>query len=125
MALRFYFDTHIAKVAALQLRAKGVDVLRCEDVGMTEASDKAHLIYATEHERIMVSQDEDFPILDARWKAQDKRHMGIFKIPPTLKGMALISAVVNELIFYDEAATVGAIDYLTEIENTVVYLRGK
>ena len=34
MSIKFYTDTHIARQVAIQLRAKGIDVVRCEDVGM-------------------------------------------------------------------------------------------
>jgi len=34
MTLQLYTDTHIAKAIAEQLRAHGVDVVRCEEVGM-------------------------------------------------------------------------------------------
>jgi hypothetical protein len=38
--LKLFLDTHIDKQVALQLRAKGVDVVRCEEVGMAESSDR-------------------------------------------------------------------------------------
>jgi hypothetical protein len=47
--LKFYADTHIDKDVAIQLRKKGVDVVRCEDVGMAEADDEAHLDYAAQN----------------------------------------------------------------------------
>jgi hypothetical protein len=34
--IKFYTDTHIAKAVAVQLRQKGVDIVRCEEVGMAE-----------------------------------------------------------------------------------------
>jgi predicted nuclease of predicted toxin-antitoxin system len=37
--LKFYMDTHIPKAVAIQLRNKGIDVVRCEDVGLTESDD--------------------------------------------------------------------------------------
>ena len=57
MSLRFYTDTHIDKQVAIQLRTHGVDVVRCEEVGMAEAEDDAHLIYATQHERALITKD--------------------------------------------------------------------
>jgi hypothetical protein len=33
MPIKFYTDTHIAKVITLQLRRRGVDILHCEEVG--------------------------------------------------------------------------------------------
>ena len=121
MSLKFYFDTHIAKAAAVQLRNKGVDVVRCEEVNMAEAEDEAHLQFAADNERIMVSQDEDFPILNSEWRQQGRRHAGIMYLTHPLQGEAQISHIVKELLFYDEAERGGAIDYETEIENQTVY----
>lgn len=122
VALAFYFDTHIAKAAAVQLRARGVDVIRCEEVNMAEADDSAHLIYATQQARIMVSQDDDFLLLDKQWKLAGKTHAGIMRVPPNYQGAAQISFVVEQLLFYYEAEKADAIDYATEIENLVTYL---
>jgi predicted nuclease of predicted toxin-antitoxin system len=58
--LRFYFDTHIAKAVATQLRLKGVEVIRCEEVSMAEADDIEHLEYATANRLMLVSHDRDF-----------------------------------------------------------------
>jgi predicted nuclease of predicted toxin-antitoxin system len=122
MALKFYFDTHIAKAIAVQLRIKGVDVLRCEEVGMAEASDESHLLYATEQERIMITQDDDFLLLDMQWRNRGEKHAGIMRVPVLLQGQAQISFVIEQVLFYDEAERAGAINYLTEIHNQVIYL---
>ena len=122
VALKFYFDTHIAKAAAVQLRAKGVDVLRCEEVGLEEAPDEAHLQYATEDNRIMVSQDEDFTALDTQWRQAGRSHAGIMKVSQQYRGEAQISYVVQQLLFYAEAEQAGAVDYVSEIANHVIFL---
>jgi predicted nuclease of predicted toxin-antitoxin system len=120
--LRFYFDTHIARASAVQLRAKGIDVVRCEEVNMAEAIDEDHLVYATNAGRILVSQDADFIILNARWRQTDRSHAGIMKVPPNLSDEAQISYVVQQLSFSVEAEQAGAVDYTTEIANQVIFL---
>lgn len=120
MALTFYFDTHIAKAVAIQLRAKGVNVVRCEDVDMADAPDEKHLQYATEHGFVMVSQDEDFAKLHVQYQENDLKHAGIFKFKGN-QGSAQISIIVSHCLFYDEAERSGAIDYPTEIKNTIIY----
>lgn len=122
MALKFFFDTHIAKAAAIQLRKQGIDVLRCEEVGMAEADDEELLLYAIQNERIMVSQDDDFATLHARWQEAERHHAGIMQISKQYQGAAQISHVVRELSFYDEASAAGAIDYATEIANQLLYV---
>lgn len=121
MALKFYFDTHIAKVAAEQLRAKGITVIRCEEVDMASASDEEHLQYATDNGCIMVSQDADFPVLHSQWSQKNKKHAGIFKLPSGIQGDAQISLVVNMISFYAESEDGGAVDYEAEIENILIY----
>jgi predicted nuclease of predicted toxin-antitoxin system len=122
VALKFYLDTHIAKAAAVQLRSKNVDVMRCEEVNMAEASDEEHLVYATNHGRIMVSQDDDFNILNVQWQEVGRSHAGIMKVPHVFKGEAQISHTVQQVLFYVEAEQSGAVNYVTEIANHVIYL---
>jgi predicted nuclease of predicted toxin-antitoxin system len=110
VALKFYFDTHIARVVAEQRRARGVDVVRCEEVGMAQASDKEHLEYATEQGRIMVSQDEDYARLDAYWRQAGRTHAGIMKVSPDYQAEAQISHMVQQLLFYVAAEQAGAVD---------------
>lgn len=76
MTIKFYTDTHIAKAVAVQARRRGVDIIRCEEVGMAEAKDAEHLEYATTESHVMISADEDFAILHAKWQASSKQHTG-------------------------------------------------
>jgi uncharacterized protein with PIN domain len=122
VTLKFFFDTHIAKAAAIQLRKQGVDVVRCEEIGMAEADDEELLLYATANERVMVSQDDDFATLHAQWQAIGRGHAGIMQVSKQYQGAAQISHVVRELSFYDEASAAGAIDYDTEIANQLLYV---
>jgi predicted nuclease of predicted toxin-antitoxin system len=122
LALRFYFDTHIAKAAAIQLRAKGLDVLRCEEVGMADASDADHLEYAAREGRIVVTQDADFSDLHVQWQQNERKHAGILRLPRTLQSEAQISFVVNELVFYHEAEIAGALEFAADIQNRLIYL---
>ncbi|MDX2161399.1 MAG: DUF5615 family PIN-like protein [bacterium] len=118
----FYADTHIAKAIAEQLRAHGVDVVRCEEVGMAEAADEAHLDYAARAGRVMITQDADFAMLHTRWLQDGRTHAGIMRIPPNLQGEAQVSFTVKELLFYHEAERVGALTVTTDIENQLIYL---
>ncbi len=60
MTIKFYTDTHIARVVATQLRQRSIDVIRCEEVGMALAGDFEHLAYATEQGRSVVTNDQGF-----------------------------------------------------------------
>lgn len=85
-SLKFYTDTHIPKAVATQLRLRGVEVVRCEEVGLAEVDDETHLKYATEHRRAMVSRDVDFLELHTEWLAEGKHHCGIFHVSRDLQG---------------------------------------
>lgn len=76
--LKFYTDTHIDKQIAIQLRQKGVDVIRCEEVSMAEADDEAHLNYAAQNRLALITKDAGFRLRHFRWLREGKNHCGIF-----------------------------------------------
>lgn len=78
MTLRFYTDTHIPKQVALQLRQRGITVIRCEEVGLADASDVTHLEYAAQHRLSLITKDEDFLVLHRQWTRDRRQHAGIF-----------------------------------------------
>ena len=61
--IRFYADVHIAAAVVRQLRDRGVDVVRGEDVTSHEAADLEHLRAAHQQGRVLVSKDADFQAL--------------------------------------------------------------
>jgi hypothetical protein len=98
--LKFYFDTHIAKAVATQLRKRGVEVVRCEEVGLAEADDVEHLEYATAHGLTVVSHDRDFWTLNGEWLSQGLHHTGIVLFSHRFHGQT--GKFVTELIdLYD------------------------
>lgn len=76
--LQFYTDTHIDKQVAVQLRQKGIDVVRCEEVGLAEVDDETHLKYAAEHQLALITKDEGFRLRHFDWLAAGNDHWGIF-----------------------------------------------
>lgn len=120
--LKFYFDTHIAKAVAAQLRLRGVDVVRCEEVGMAEASDIEHLEYATESGRAMVSMDKHFPAWHQVWQAEGKTHHGIFRVQSHLQGDGGIGTIVQELLDYHQLIATGAGTLEYDIVNQLIFI---
>jgi predicted nuclease of predicted toxin-antitoxin system len=116
--LAFFFDTHIPKAVAEQLRRpdRGVDVVRCEEVGMAEASDEELLAYAIENGRAMVSVDRDFLRLNATKMA----HAGIFSVLP--RNQDNIGRIVTDLFEYHELIKGGAGTLEDDIHNQVRYI---
>lgn len=121
MPLKFYFDTHIAKQIAVQLRQHGVEVIRCEEVGMAEASDEEHLIYATQHGCAMVSIDKHFPAWHRYWMENGLSHAGIFAVHRSLQGS--IGRVVTLLFEYTEMVEQEAASLEEDISNQLTYIR--
>lgn len=122
LLLRLYCDTHIAKAASVQLRKRGVDVIRCEEENMAKAKDLEHLTHATSLGRAVVTQDTDFVGWDVQWKAKGKSHMGIIIIPPTLQGDAQISYTVTQLFDLHELIRLQVGTVEDDILNRVIWL---
>lgn len=120
--IKFYADTHIAKAVAIQLRNHGVDIVRCEEVGLAEAKDTAHLQYATSEGRVMVSMDRDFPDLHQEWQNNGLSHAGILMIAPKYQGDGGIGTIVHEILFWHEAIMAGAATLEGDVKNQLLYV---
>jgi hypothetical protein len=120
--IKFYTDTHVARAVATQLRARGVDIVRCEEVGLAVATDPHHLEYATSQGRVLVSQDDDFTMYHAQWQQIGQMHSGIMLIPKHLRGEGQISFVVKELLVYHALITAGVGSVQDDIANQLLYL---
>lgn len=110
---KFYLDVHLPKVAAVQLRRKGIDVVHCSEIGQDNWDDIAHLEFALQQLRIMVTCDEGFEGYSANWHMQGRVHSGIvfFRMEDQCQS---ISVIVKELEFLALAA-----DYETDLYNRV------
>jgi predicted nuclease of predicted toxin-antitoxin system len=112
--LKFYTDTHIDKQVAIQLRQRGVDVVRCEEVGMATADDETHLLYATEHQLTLITKDADFRAKHFEWMSQDRSHHGIFFCAE--RHTAAIGKIVNACYEFAQLIESGA-GTLEDIKN--------
>lgn len=120
MSLKYYLDTHIDKQVALQLRKHGVDVVRCEEVGLATASDEAHLQYAVAERRVLVTKDSDFIELHEQWQAQGQWHCGIFFCP--YRDAPTIGLLVQMCLDFYDAIALGAGTREDDIENRLYYV---
>ena len=71
--LRFHLDEHIPPLVAVALRRRGIDVTTGVDAGLRAADDLAHLEYARNQGRVIVTHDADF----LRYHASGVQHVGI------------------------------------------------
>ena len=122
MSLTFYLDTHISKHVALQLRQRGVMVVRSEDVDLRAATDEQHLTYATQHGHVMVSQDSDFTVLHVEWLEAGTSHCGIMYVSSDVQGEAAISLLVMALYEYFELIENGVGTLEADIHNRIFFL---
>ncbi len=120
--LRFYTDKHIARAVAVQLRRLGIDVVRCEEVGLASASDAEHLVYATIEGRVIITNDDDFTKLDRKWRVEGKRHAGIMYCLPHVQGKSGIGKIVKTCIIYHELIAAGAGTVEDDIANQIIYV---
>jgi predicted nuclease of predicted toxin-antitoxin system len=71
--LRFHLDENVDPAIAAGLRQRGVDATTSADALLLEATDEAHLLFALEQGRVIVTHDDDFLKLASRGAA----HSGI------------------------------------------------
>jgi hypothetical protein len=120
--VRFYTDAHVAKAVAEQLREKGVDVVRCQDVGLADADDSAHLEYATREGRILITHDQDFLRLHKEWQTRNQPHAGIMFCLPHLQGLQNVGPIIKMCLDYHELITNGAGTVEEDIANQVIFV---
>jgi predicted nuclease of predicted toxin-antitoxin system len=95
--VKYFLDTHIHKVVAAQLRNRGVDVLRCQDIAMENAKDQELLEYAANHDYVIVTNDQGFAGLHTEWLNAGREHNGIFIITHDKDNIGM---VVDGLFFW-------------------------
>ncbi len=120
--LKFYTDKHIPKAVVQQLRARGIDMVRCEDVGLGDAADLEHLKYATQEGRVVITNDADFVRLHYEWQTEGKQHAGIMFCLSHVQGQAAVGRIMNEVMLYHELIEGGAGTIEADVANRVIYV---
>lgn len=118
--IKFYADAHIAKGVTVQLKNKSVDIIRCQGVGMDNASDLQHLAYAVAEGRTIVTCDQGFHQWNEQWLREDKQHFGIVMIKP--EDQSNIGYMVRELFYLHQLVQGGAADLGNDLYNRVYHL---
>jgi len=72
MSISLYMEEHVPRAITLGLRLRGVNVLRVQEDGRMNTDDSLLLDRATELNRVVYSQDDDFLI-----EAQRRQKAGI------------------------------------------------
>jgi predicted nuclease of predicted toxin-antitoxin system len=58
--MRFHLDEHIHPAVAAALRRRGIDVTTTNEAGLCGAADTAHINFARDPDRVIVTSDADF-----------------------------------------------------------------
>ena len=77
MNIALYMDHHVKAAITNGLRERGVDVLTCAEDGTQTWEDVAILERATELDRAVFTQDEDFLVLADRWLGEGREFAGV------------------------------------------------
>jgi len=76
--VRLYLDRHIMGRLAVDLRGRGYDVVRTEEVGKDTAPDDEQLAFAAaENRAILTFNIRDFAPLHEAWQAAGRPHAGV------------------------------------------------
>jgi uncharacterized protein with PIN domain len=96
--IRFYMDENMDNDIAKALRGRGIDVLTTAEANRIGSTDTDQVTFARNENRVLVTQDEDFLILDS----QQINHAGIayYKqrtrtIKEVVRGLILIYEVLT------------------------------
>lgn len=119
-SLRFYTDSHVPKQVAIQLRERGIDIIRCQEIGYADATDYEHLEKATSEFRMVITGDSDFPRLNSQWNEVGRFHAGILYFQPNQQGDT--GAIVNSATFLSQAVEIGAATLEDDVYNRIVYV---
>jgi predicted nuclease of predicted toxin-antitoxin system len=115
-APKFLSDVNITQVVTDALRRHGVDVKRCEEVGLRKAHDLDLLAFAEAEQRTIVTHDLKFPTHLQTWSARGRQHYGVILCQPYLQGDDHARRIIEEVLMYHEYIVQGA----ATVEDTLV-----
>src|SRR5258708_29191484 len=99
--VKFYTDSHIGKAVATQARQRGIDIVRCQDIGRENDEDDVHLAYAASEGMTIITADRDFFRLHDEYQTAGKSHAGIIFVRPGQKDN--IGLIIRNLEFLHQA----------------------
>ncbi len=107
--IRFHLDENVDPDIALALRRAGIDVTTSQEANLLAQSDMVQLEFARTQERILVTHDDDFLILNT----QGIDHSGIAYCQKNAKPIGYIIRML--ILLYEVAAPEemkGKVEYL-------------
>jgi predicted nuclease of predicted toxin-antitoxin system len=96
--IQFFFDQHLSPRIVVALRQRGIDVLTAQETGRCGLPDSDQLQFATVEERVIVTFDQDYLVLDA----SGVKHTGIvwcgatkYSIGQLIQALVLVHGVLS------------------------------
>ena len=77
MSLQLYMDHHVPSAITRGLRQRGIDVLTAQQDHADQLDDEPLLQRATDLERIVFTQDDDFLTIGHEWQRSGRAFAGI------------------------------------------------
>ena len=81
MPVGYYMDVHVPAAITEGLKRRGVAVLMSQEDGTRKSSDETLLARATELGLVLVTQDDDFLAIAARWQESGWEFAGLVFAP--------------------------------------------
>lgn len=78
---RLIVDVHVPFAIVEALRKLGIDTLTAQEAGLARASDEDLLKDAASLDRVLITQDQDFLAIGAKWQRQAIHFPGIIYVP--------------------------------------------
>lgn len=113
MAVAFYMDVHVQAAVVSGLRRRGVDVITAREDGAHEWDDASLLQRATQLDRILFTQDDDFLAIAAQWQHEGQEFSAVVYAHQLGPG---IGQVIDDLELVASCAR------SEELSNRVVFL---
>ena len=92
MSLALYMDEHVKSAVTASLRQRGIDVLTVQEDGFAERDDDEILSRATELERVLFTQDDDFLVIAHTWQTSGRQFSGVVSFNGKTFDLPLLSS---------------------------------
>ena len=113
MTVALYFNHNMPRQIADGLRRRGVDLLVASEDGMARAIDERLLVRATELGRMLVSEDQGFHAIIARWRQAGRDFAGFVSKPHNLRDYGQV---------IDDLEVIAKLEEPDTVRNQVFYL---
>jgi hypothetical protein len=113
MPLAFYSDVHVPAAITEGLRRRGIDVLTSQQDGTRQSEDVNLFRRATQLQRVLLTQDEDFLVIAASWQDAGWEFIGVVFAPqdPSRNGR-----------YIEDIELIGSCCDIPEVANRVIHL---